>query len=198
MKVQNIAPLDVFQPMRHEVVGLKGSMAKVVNQLGQVGILGIVGMGGIGKTTLAKVVYNESLKGKCFERQSFLHNARTTDLLSLQKQLVHDLLGEELKFTQEFHNSFIRLSRDRKVFIVIDDIDDINQFDQLIPSLPKFMSQGSQILVTSRDQHVLNYITMQGSIGKSNLYEVQVLDVLHAQQLFNQHAFHDKWASDGF
>ncbi|CAK9200126.1 unnamed protein product [Sphagnum troendelagicum] len=197
MKVQNIAPLDVFQQVRHEV-GLKGSMAEVVNQLGQVGILGIVGMGGIGKTTLAKAVYNEYLKGKRFERQSFLHNARTTDLLNLQKQLVHDLLGEELKFTQEFHNCFIHLSKDRKVFVVIDDIDDINKFDQLIPSLPKFMSQGSQILVTSRDQHVLNYITIQGSIGKNNLYEVQVLDVVHAQQLFNWHAFHDKWASDGF
>jgi hypothetical protein len=60
------------------------------------------------------------------------------------------------------------------------------------------MSQGSQILVTSRDRHVLNYITIQGSIGKSNLYEIQVLDVDHAQQLFNWHGFHDIWASDGF
>jgi hypothetical protein len=197
MKVQNIAPLDVFQQVRHGV-GLNGSMGEVVDQLGLVGILGIVGMGGIGKTIVAKAMYNEYLKGKRFDCQSFLHNAKTTDLLSLQKQLVHDLLGEELKFTQEFHNCCIRLSRDRKVFIVIDDIDDINQFDQLIPSLPKFMSQGSQILVTSHDQHVLNYIAFQGSIGKSNLYEVQVLDVDHAQQLCNWHAFHDKWAIDGF
>ncbi len=197
MKVRNIVPLDVFQQVSHEV-GLNKSMAVVINQLGLAGILGIVGMGGIGKTTLAKAVYNEYLKGKRFERQSFLHNARTTDLLNLQKQLVHDLLGEELKFTQDFHNCFIRLSRDKKVFVVIDDIDDINQFDKLIPSLPKFMSQGSQILITSRDQHVLNYITIQGSTGKSNLYEVQLLDVAHAQQLFNGYAFHDKWASDGF
>jgi GTPase SAR1 family protein len=151
MKVQNIAPLDVFQPVQQEVVGLKGSMAEVVNQLGQVGILGIVGMGGIGKTTLAKVLFNEYLKGKHFECQIFLHNARTTDLLSLQKQVVRDLFGEDLKSTQEFHNRFIHLSRDRKVFIVIDDIDDIDIFDQLIPSVPKFMSQGSQILVTSCD-----------------------------------------------
>jgi hypothetical protein len=163
-----------------------------------VGILGIVGMGGIGKTTIAKAVFNEFLKGKRFERQSFLHNVRTTDLLSLQKQLVHDLFGEELKSTQQFHNCFIRLSKDIKAFVVIDDIDDIDQFDQLIPSLPKFMSQGSQILVTSRDQHVLNYITIQGSTRKNNLYEVQELDVVHAQELFNWHAFHDKLANDGF
>jgi hypothetical protein len=44
----------------------------------------------------------------------------------------------------------------------------------------------------------LNCITTRGTTEKSNLYEVKLLDVAHAQQLFNWHAFHDEWASDGF
>ncbi|CAM6011202.1 unnamed protein product [Sphagnum balticum] len=155
-------------------------------------------MGGIGKTTLAKEVYNEFAKRQSFERQTFLQNVRTNDLLTLQKQLVHDLLGEELKFIEEFHNCFTRLSRDRKVLIVLDDMDDRSKFDCLIPSLTKLMSQGSRIIVTSRDRNVLNFITSQGSTGKSNLYEVQVLNGVHAQQLFNWHAFYSEQASDRF
>jgi hypothetical protein len=198
MAVQNASPVDLLQQVVQHRVGLQESVAEVVKQLGRVGILGIVGMGGIGKTTLAKEVYNEFAKRQSFERQTFLQNVRTNDLLTLQKQLLHDLLGDELKFIEEFHNCFARLSRDRKVLIVLDDIDDRSKFDCLIPSLTKLMSQGSRIIVTSRDRNVLNFITSQGSTGKSNLYEVQVLNGVHAQQLFNWHAFYSEQASDRF
>ncbi|CAK9253780.1 unnamed protein product, partial [Sphagnum jensenii] len=198
MAVQNASPVGLLQQVVQHRVGLQESVAEVVKQLGRVGILGIVGMGGIGKTTLAKEVYNEFAKRQSFERQTFLQNVRTNDLLTLQKQLVHDLLGDELKFIEEFHNCFARLSRDRKVLIVLDDIDDRSKFDCLIPSLTKLMSQGSRIIVTSRDRNVLNFITSQGSTGKSNLYEVQVLNGVHAQQLFNWHAFYSEQASDRF
>jgi nucleoside-triphosphatase THEP1 len=114
-------------------------------------------MGGIGKTTLAKEVYNEYAKQQSFERQSFLHDVRASSLLSLQKQLVHDLLGEDLKSMEEFHNFFNRILRDQKVLIVIDGIDDKWQFDQLIPSLDKLLMQGSQVIVTSRDRNVLKF-----------------------------------------
>jgi Mn-dependent DtxR family transcriptional regulator len=198
LAVQNASPVGLLQQVVQHRVGLQESVAEVVKQLGRVGILGIVGMGGIGKTTLAKEVYNEFAKRQNFERQTFLQNVRTTDLLTLQKQLVHDLLGDELKFTEEFHNCFARLSRDRKVLIVLDDMDHRSKFDCLIPSLTKLMSQGSRIIVTSRDRNVLNFITSQGSTGKSNLYEVPVLNGVHAQQLFNWHAFYSEQASDRF
>ncbi len=133
--------------MQHRI-GLQGPVIEVVNYLHQVGILGIVGMGGIRKTILAKEVYNEYAKEQSFECQNFLHDVRASSLLSLQKRLVHDLLGEDLKSVEEFHNFFIRILRDQKVLIVIDGIDDKWQFDQLIPSLDKLLMQGSQVIVT--------------------------------------------------
>ncbi len=196
--IQSALPVGLLQQVVQHRIGLQGPVIEVVNYLHQVGILGIVGMGGIGKTTLAKEVYNEYAKQQSFERQSFLHDVRASSLLSLQKQLVNDLLGEDLKSVEEFHNFFIRILRDQKVLIVIDGIDDKCQFDQLIPSLDKLLMQGSRVIVTSRDRNVLNYITSRSSTRESKLYEVQVLDCIHARQLFNWHAFYSDKASDGF
>ncbi len=84
------------------------------------------------------------------------------------------------------------------MLIVIDGIDDKWQFDQLIPSLDKLLMQGSRVIVTSRNRNVLNYITSRSSTRESKLYEVQVLDCIHARQLFNWHAFYSDKASDGF
>jgi len=196
--IQSALPVGLLQQVVQHRISLQGPVKEVVNYLHQVGILGIVGMGGIGKTTLAKEVYNEYAKQQSFERQSFLHDVRASSLLSLQKQLVHDLLGEDLKSMEEFHNFFNRILRDQKVLIVIDGIDDKWQFDQLIPSLDKLLMQGSQVIVTSHDRNVLNYITSRSSTRESKLYEVQVLDCIHARQLFNWHAFCSDKASDGF
>ncbi|CAM6061762.1 unnamed protein product [Sphagnum tenellum] len=141
--IQIALPVGLLQQVVQHRIGLQGPVIEVVNYLHQVGILGIVGMGGIGKTTLAKEVYNEYAKQQSFERQSFLHDVRASSLLSLQKQLVHELLGEDLKSVEEFHNFFNQILLYQKVLIVIDGIDDKWQFDQLIPSLDKLLMQAS-------------------------------------------------------
>ncbi len=98
--VQNAMPVDhgLQQVVPHRV-GLQDSTREVLQQLDQVGIVGIVGMGGIGKTTLAKEVYNDA-KRQRFERQSFLRDVRARDQWSFQKQLVPDLLEQDLQNTE--------------------------------------------------------------------------------------------------
>ncbi|CAM6022868.1 unnamed protein product [Sphagnum balticum] len=140
--VQNAMPVDhgLQQVVPHRV-GLQDSTREVLQHLDQVGIVGIVGMGGIGKTTLAKEVYNECAKGQRFECQSFLRDVRVRDQWSFQKQLVRDLLEQDLENIEEFYHCFNRLSK--KVLIVVDDIDGKSQFDPLIPALDKSLPRGS-------------------------------------------------------
>ncbi|KAH8960393.1 hypothetical protein BDL97_06G130100 [Sphagnum fallax] len=194
--VQNAMPVDYgLQQVVPHRVGLQDSTREVLQQLDQLGIVGIVGTGGIGKTTLAKEVYNDCAKRQRFECQSFLRDVRARDQLSLQKQLVRDLLEQDLQNTEDFYHCFNRLSK--KVLIVVDDIDDKSQFDHLIPALDKLLLRGSRILVTSRDWNVLNVITRRDLGGASRLYEMQKLNASYSQQLFIWHAFYSERASDG-
>jgi len=200
--VQNALPFSAhLQPVAKYVVGLDRSSRSVIetlNQMGNnVGVLSVVGMGGIGKTTLAWEVFlhfamNDTSK---FEKQSFLKNVRESPVLDLQKQLVRDLLQEDVKSREDF-NRWFNLFMGRKVLIVIDDIDKKPQFEQLIPEINK-LARGSRVLITSRDRNLVANI-MEKAECKYASHEVAALNNPDARQLFNSHAFHSSNVTDGF
>ncbi|CAN5971991.1 unnamed protein product, partial [Sphagnum jensenii] len=200
--VQNALPFSAhLQPVAKYAVGLDQSSRSVIetlNQMGDnVGVLSVVGMGGIGKTTLAWEVFlhfamNDTRK---FEKQSFLKNVRESPVLDLQKQLVRDLLQEDVKSREDF-NRWFNLFMGRKVLIVIDDIDEKLQFEQLIPEINK-LARGSRVLITSRDRNLVANI-MEKAECKYASHEVAALDNPDARQLFNSHAFHSSNVTDGF
>ena len=78
--------------------------------------------------------------------------------------------------------------------IVLDDIQDKDQFEKLIPNIG-LLALGSCIIVTSRDRHLLKFI-----VGRSNFYlhEVLPLGCDESQRLFNSHAFGDEEAPKNF
>ena len=69
-----------------------------------------------------------------------------------------------------------------KVFIVLDDINDVQKLEFLVGDRGWF-GQGSRIIITTRDTQVLNYIQVDGK------YKVEELNFEESLQLFYSKAF---------
>lgn len=141
-------------------------------------IIGIWGMGGIGKTTLAIVVFNQF--SSQFESCCFLANIREEWTKGRTKYLQNKLLSELLDEKNPY-NVKERLNN-KKVLIVLDDVNDENQLELLVGECSWF-GHGSRIIVTTRDMQMLRYI------GANAIYKVQKLDQDEALQLFLLNAF---------
>ena len=154
-----------------------GSRINKVNLLLHMGsndirFIGIYGIDGIGKTTIAKVIYNE-LSWE-FEYMSFLENigkiSNTKGLPHLKNQLRDDIEDGDRGATM------IK----KKVFIVLDDVDHFEQLECLLGN-GGWLGEGSRVIITTRNKHLL--------IGVDDMYEVPELNFEEAKELFNLYAF---------
>ncbi|CAN6446177.1 unnamed protein product [Victoria cruziana] len=180
-------------------VGLEDRITDVMRLLdlgagGDAKMVGIHGMGGIGKTTLAKAVHNQI--SDRFDACCYISNIReaakqSNGLLSLQQQLLRDLLGEENQFNNIDQGIGIiqQRMRSKKFLLVLDDIDDKSQLEALGGDVQWFCC-GSRIIVTTRNKKVFK--------KQEKVYEPKVLNDVQSLELFSWHAFGRKQPTEAF
>ncbi|KAF5761216.1 putative TIR domain, P-loop containing nucleoside triphosphate hydrolase [Helianthus annuus] len=150
-------------------------------------MIGIKGMGGIGKTTLARAIFDKISIN--FEGKSFVENVREKTskfgLEKLQEQVLRDVLKDKCICVQGVHDGR-KLMRKRlrgtKVLVVLDDVDREGQLEELAGD-PNWFKPGSRIIITTRDEQVLNIYKEKW------IHDVSLLSTEEAIRLFSRHAF---------
>ncbi|XP_004301464.1 PREDICTED: TMV resistance protein N-like [Fragaria vesca subsp. vesca] len=173
-------------------VGIDSRVKEMSKHLGDklddVRMIGILGMGGIGKTTIAKAIYNKFCDS--FEGASFLANVRETTKqpnghVRLQEQLLCDVLKTtkiKVGSVDRGINMIKERLRCRRVLVIIDDIDQLDQ-QYAIAGSSDWFGLGSRIVVTTRDEHLLKQLNVD------SIYLAPEMNETEALELFSWHAF---------
>ncbi|KAB2634755.1 TMV resistance protein N-like [Pyrus ussuriensis x Pyrus communis] len=146
--------------------------------------IGILGMSGIGKTTLAKACY-ERIRHK-FQAKSFHDGVRVDSkahgMAGVQRKLSKSLMKRNIQDWDAGEAARRRsFLLEKKVLIILDDVDDSNQLKELCEK-PAWFGQGSRIIITTRDEHLLI------SHGVK-VFKVPELSKVDALKLFSLKAF---------
>ncbi|XP_024025999.1 TMV resistance protein N [Morus notabilis] len=117
-------------------------------------VVGIAGESKMGKTVMAKAIFDGTFQG--FDGCSFISgvgqkSAKTNGLVQLQKQLLFDLLGEDINITSVTRGTALMKERlcHKKVLIVLDDVDELHQLFALV-GRRNWIGLGSKIIITTR------------------------------------------------
>lgn len=158
----------------------------------QVPVISIVGEGGMGKTTLAKLVYDDERVLEQFKCRAWVYVSETFDVVGLTKAILRSFqfpaYGEDLNLLQ---NELQQRLRDEKYLLVLDDLGKRNgeSWERLL--LPfNHGSSGSKIIVTTCDKEVAS------AMKSTQVLHLKQLEESDCLSLFARHAFRGKSVSE--
>ncbi|KAM4091893.1 hypothetical protein ACJW30_09G170900 [Castanea mollissima] len=175
-----------------DVIGRNDDREKIIHLLMEqdagrnVSVIPIVGIGGLGKTTLAKLVYNDERVARHFQLRKWVCVSEDFDVKSLIIEILKSpdsSINENLSIDQ-LQILLRELLKDKKFLLVLDDVcnDDHNKWIEL-ESLLLGGCKGSKIIVTTRKSSVA---TIMGTVAT---YKLKGLSHEYCLSLFKKLAF---------
>ncbi|KAG2671099.1 hypothetical protein I3760_14G117900 [Carya illinoinensis] len=179
-----------------KICGRNDDKDEIINKLlhddasdNEIGVIAIVGMGGMGKTTLAKLVYNDEKVQKHFDLVAWICVSEEFEMFKVTKTILEALPPSSTSDIQDLN----RLQRQvnerlmkKKFLLVLDDVWNRNYADwEILSSAFKSGAQGSRIIVTTRDLGVASAMRAFAT------HHLKKLQEEYCWELFARHAFHD-------
>ncbi|CAN6555504.1 unnamed protein product [Malus baccata var. baccata] len=180
-----------------KLVGIDSRVQEISKHLdvggsNDVRIIGILGMYGLGKTTVAKAVFNKHHHS--FDGASFLETTSEEKLVDLQKKLISDILKPAYILVSSINEGTKEIKQrlgNRRVLVVIDDLDSVQQRDALAIK-PDSFGPGSRIIITSRNEHLLKIINVDKICPLPAMNEGEALELL------SWHAFRNNYPNEEY
>ncbi|KAL6326902.1 hypothetical protein AAG906_012178 [Vitis piasezkii] len=156
------------------------------NSHGDVSVIPIVGIGGLGKTTLAKLAYNDKRADKHFQQRIWVCVSEDFDVKRIMRAILESANGNtcHLQEMEVIQQRIRELVMGKRFLLVLDDVwsDDHEKWERLKNSV-RHGSEGSKILVTTRSEKVA---LIMGTIAP---YYLKGLPEDDCWSLFEQRAF---------
>ncbi|CAO2148643.1 unnamed protein product [Urochloa humidicola] len=180
-----------------KLVGTDGPVEKISNMLtGEKGIpnkklmiVSIVGVGGLGKTTIANLVY-ERVGGQ-FDCQAFVSMSLKPNMKNILSKILRQVSEDKCtnageKDLDELIRSIRKFLIDKRYFIVIDDLWDKEAWENIKCVLVD-MSIGSRVIVTTRNNDVANFSSVNDEV-----YELDPLSYEDSRRLLCKRVFNEE------
>ncbi|XP_018728514.1 disease resistance protein RGA2 isoform X2 [Eucalyptus grandis] len=177
-----------------DVVGRDIDKEKIIEMLMRpddknLSVFPIVGIGGLGKTTLAKLVYNDDKVKEQFTLRRWVCVPEDFDLRKTIEGIIKDATPQDLSIfdIEQLQNSLQGIIKDKKFILVLDDVwsNDSRRWKELRELLSRGASE-SKIIVTTRSVEVASIV------GTHPMHNLKGLSHEDSMALFKKWAFDEK------
>ncbi|GAB2293428.1 hypothetical protein Dimus_027627 [Dionaea muscipula] len=157
-------------------------------------IILLVGMGGIGKTTIAKIVYNDADVKSHFNKLMWVCVSDSFNKMLVSKQILNSLRGNKSsdpEVLQQVLGEIHKFIEGKRFLLVLDDVwtENYGDWNGIMSSLSSCLP-GSRVLVTTRNHRVARAMKTNVTVHVNELPEEECLS------LFQHFAFSGRGESE--